>query len=223
MDTQQELMSLICMADREGANALLDAWAIEHGHERLLKEILEPTLVRVGEDWCSSETLSLAQVYVAAKIAEDVLNKVASARATDVPERRQRGPVVIGNIEEDFHALGRRLVSTFLKAEGWMVHDLGNDVAPARFVDEAVAAGARVIGVSAMVMTSAMNIRRVRDAIDHRGLTGRVQLAVGGAVFLVCPGLAENVGADGTAVNALAAPALFDKLWTRSLESEAGR
>jgi len=133
-----------------------------------------------------------------------------------------KGTVVIGNIEEDFHALGRRMVGTFLRAEGWIVHDLGNDVPAKEFVDKALEVGARVIGVSAMMMTTALNIRRVRQEIDSRGLTGRIQLAVGGAVFCVSPGLVDEVGGDGTAANALAASGLFDRLWRESIGKEAG-
>ncbi|MEI6877096.1 MAG: hypothetical protein WCL50_18435, partial [Spirochaetota bacterium] len=43
-----------------------------------------------------------------------------------------KGKAVIGNIEEDFHGLGRRLVASFLRTSGWEVHDLGNDVAAER-------------------------------------------------------------------------------------------
>lgn len=114
------------------------------------------------------------------------------------------------------------MVGAFLRARGWTVHDLGNDVPAATFVDKAVEAGARVIGVSAMMLTTARNIKAVREEIDRRGLTGRIQLAVGGAVFRVTAGLAEEIGADGSAANALAAVELAGRLWERSVEMEAG-
>lgn len=221
MNIQQPLIEKIRQADREGANALLDAWAAEHGYERLIREILDPALALIGEEWNASETFTLAQVYVAAKVTEDVLGKVAAQRKQAPGGYPSKGPVVIGNIEEDFHSLGRRMVGTFLRVEGWIVYDLGNDVPADVFVDKALETGARVIGVSAMIMTTARNIKRVREAIDRRGLTGRIQLAVGGAVFRVCNGLVEEVGGDGTASNALGAPALFDRLWQQSLRKEA--
>jgi len=40
---------------------------------------------------------------------------------------------------------------------------------------------------------------------------------VGGAVFRLRPELVEELGGDGTAPNALQAPALFDRLLARSL------
>lgn len=222
MDIRKSLIERIRLADRQSANALLDAWAAEHGYEHLLTHVLDPTLILIGEEWCSSETFTLAQVYVAAKVTEDVLSKIAELRKMPSEGRPPKGPVVIGNIEEDFHALGRRMVGTFLRAEGWIVHDLGNDVPATVFVDKALKLGARVIGVSAMMMTTARNIRRVRDEIDSRSLTGRIQLAVGGAVFRVCPGLVEEVGGDGTAPNALGAAGLFDRLWEQSVGKETG-
>ena len=123
-----------------------------------------------------------------------------------------RGTAVLGNAEDDYHALGRRMVATFLRLEGWKVHDLGNDVLAATFVDEALATGASVIGVSAMMLTNAHNILRVREELDRRDLSGRVGLAVGGAVFALRPGLVNEVGGDGTALTAVDAPSLFDRL-----------
>ena len=222
MDVIDALLDSIRRADREQANALLDDWGAEHGYERLLTEVLEPTLVLIGEQWRSFESFSLAQAYMAAKITEDTLLKIAERTAKSSVAMPHKGPVVIGNIEEDFHALGRKMLGTFLGAEGWLVHDLGNDVLPEMFVDKALEVGARVIGVSAMMLTTAHNIRRVREEIDRRGLTGRIQLAVGGAVFLVMPGLMEEVGGDGTAANAIEAVQLFERLWTDSLTAEAG-
>lgn len=216
-ELRDALIECIRLADRPGAGSLLEQWAKENGYERLLSEVLEPTLLEIGEAWVCSGQFSLAQMCVAARVVEDAMGRIAEARKRSAAPLCSHRPVVIGNIQEDFHALGRRLVGTFLGMEGWTVHDLGNDVPASEFVDKAVEVGARVIGVSAMMMTTARTIRTVREELDRRGLSGRIQLAVGGAVFLVCPGLAEEVGGDGTAPNALAAPALFETLWQRAV------
>jgi methanogenic corrinoid protein MtbC1 len=220
MNLQSALMDRIRQADRRGANALLDAWAGEHGYDQLFTAVLEPALQRIGDEWQLRESFTLAQAYVAAKVAEDILAKIAAQPKPQTPATPVKGPVILGNIEEDFHALGRRMVGTFLRTDGWNVHDLGNDVAPARFVDKALETGARVIGASAMMLTTARNLRRLREEIDRRGLAGRIQLAVGGAVFLVRPGLVQEVGGDGTAASALGAVKLFDQLWEQSQRQE---
>jgi methanogenic corrinoid protein MtbC1 len=86
--------------------------------------------------------------------------------------------VVIGNIEDDFHSLGRRIVVSFLQSAGWEVHDLGNDVAAESFLDNALAVKAGIVGTSAMTQTTALNIRKLRSLIDMRGLSGQIKLAV---------------------------------------------
>ncbi len=218
MDIKLLLMDKIREADRPGANELLDSWIKENGYENVLMEVLDPVLVLIGEEWRSTESFTLAQAYVAAKIAEDVMYKIAENKESISKIKTFKGEAVIGNIEEDFHSLGRKMVATFLRTEGWTVHDLGNDVIAKDFVDKAVETGARVIGVSAMMMTNARNILKVRHEIDARGLSGRIKLAVGGAIFRVCPTLASEVGADGTAPHALGAAKLFDELMEKSLK-----
>lgn len=220
---QSALIKTIHQADRSAANALIDTWAAEHGYEHLFIDILEPVLKKIGDEWAFNDSVTLAQAYVAAKIAEDVLTKIASQISPSEADQPEKGPIVFGNIEDDFHSLGRRMVVTFLRINGWNVIDLGNDVEPDRFVDTAIKAGARIIGVSAMTLTTAMNIKKLRAEIDSRGLTGRIQLAVGGAVFLACPNLVQDVGGDGTAANAMRAVAMCDQLFERSLHFKGGK
>ena len=211
-ETRKRLESAILDADRQAANRITDEWAAAHGYEDAVTEILEPTLAKIGDLWDKSGDLSLAQGYVAGKIAEDIMVKAAAQGGT-AGDRKKKGPIVIGNIEEDYHALGRRLVSIFLRSSGWKVHDLGNDVPADEFVEEALDAGAKIIAVSAMMYTTAMNIRGVREELEARGLNGKIQLAVGGAVFKLRPELVDEIGADGTTGTAIHTPALMERLW----------
>lgn len=222
MDICEAMIEMIANADRAGANRVMDEWGAKHENENLLVDVLGPVLKIVGEKWQEKEEFSLAQAYVASKITEDALEKYSGAGADQVPGSEAKGPVVLGNIEDDVHALGRRIVATFLRADGWVVHDLGIDVEPKTFVDEAIKVGAKVIGISAMIYTTAEHIQQVRSEIDNRDLTGRVQLAVGGVVFRLRPELVEQFGGDGTAENALGAPALFDRLWDTAVK-EGGK
>lgn len=216
------LFDFIIAADRAAAAALIEEWAETRSHERAAEELLEPALQLLGERWSKEEDVSLAQGYVAGKIAEDLLTKIAVAQASRTPVQK-KGPVVMGNIEDDYHSLGRKLVVTFLRTAGWEVHDLGNDVPAADFVDKALEVGARVIGASGQIYSIALNMKKLRDEIDGRGLKGKIQFAVGGAIFVLRPEVVEEVGGDGTARNAMGAPALMEELWARAVrEGGAG-
>ena len=215
----QELLAAIEGADRAGAAAVVDAWAVGRSFTQVVPELLSPTLESFGTLWSQGHGgVSLATGYVAAKVAEDILSRLLQESNPDgSPILPSKGPVILGNVEDDFHPLGRNMVVAFLRAAGWDVRDLGVDVPPAQFVDQAEETGARVIGASAMMHTTAKNVARIREEIDRRGLTGKVQLAVGGAVFKLRPELVADLGGDGTAASALEAPALFERLWQRSL------
>jgi methanogenic corrinoid protein MtbC1 len=208
-ETSERLFAAMVAADRAEASLIIEQ-ALSDGimPQRIISGILDPAIISLGEMW-KERNMSLAQNYVASKIAEDALLRCLPAK----DERQTRkGAVVIGNIEDDFHSLGRRTVSLFLEAAGWDVHDLGNDTPAEQFIEKALEVKASIIGVSAMMYSTALNIRKVREQIDGRGLTGKVKLAVGGAVFNLRPELVTEVGGNGTASNAVGADELFMRL-----------
>ncbi len=224
---REELYARILAARPKEAGALVAEFLAGHGAEETLTGLLGPVLSSIGERW-SHDRVSLAVAYVAGRVAEEAIEAILARTGGDgeagAGTGRRADPskvAVIGNAEDDYHWLGRRMVSAFLRVAGWKVVDLGYDVLPAEFVDAALAEGARVIGVSAMMLTNAENILRVREEIARRGLSGRVKLAVGGAVFVMRPELVAEVGGDGTAATAMDAPALFERLAAEAAGFEA--
>jgi len=219
------LYRLIIEADRAEARSVLEAATDTWGYDDTLQSILEPTLRMVGERW-ASDGISLAQGFVAGKVAEDFMvlgkTKSMSDRASGAVNGDSASGndgsglpariAVLGNVEDDYHVLGRSMVASFLGIAGWDIVDLGCDVLASDFVDRAIEAGACVIGASAMMLTTARNIVKIRQDLDSRGLSGHLKLAVGGAVFVMRPDLVGEIGGDGTARTALEAPALFERL-----------
>lgn len=214
----QDLLIAIERADRAGANAVIQAWAEGRDFRKVVPELLAPVLETFGTIWAEGHGgVSLATGYVASKVAEDVLTRLLQEAKDSGSILPIKGPVILGNVEDDFHPLGRKMVAAFLRADGWDVRDLGVDVSAAEFVDTAEASGAKVIGASAMMFTTAKNVAKIRQEIDRRGLTGKLQLAVGGAVFKLRPELVADFGGDGTAASAVEASTLFEALRQRAL------
>lgn len=216
-EIQKKCLDAIMDSDRELAGILIDEWAAENGYENVVVNVLEPILDKLGDMWMTQKDVSFAQVYVSATIAEDIFLKVLEHRPK-TEKTEYKGTIVLGNIEDDFHSLGRRLVSIFLMSDGWEIIDLGNDVTAKEFVDAAVSNNVKIIAVSAMMYTTAQNIKKLRTEINDRGYKGKIQLAVGGAVFNLRHDLWEEVGADGTSRNAIDVGTLMGRLMEKSLE-----
>jgi uroporphyrinogen decarboxylase len=148
---------------------------------------------------------NLAQHFMTSQIAADVTERMLVLFKLP-PETV--GSVVIGSAAGDLHTLGKRIVIGCLKAQLIEVTDLGVNVPAERFVDEAVARGAQVIGVSAMMVHTARSENgalKVRKILKERGLERKIKLVVGGAPYRYDPDLYKVVQADAWAENGVTA------------------
>jgi methanogenic corrinoid protein MtbC1 len=197
--------------EKDDAVKLLIDWSAQSGFKEIIFNVLEPLLIEWGKLWMQGK-LSLAHGYLSGKVAEEFYMIASQSEEFMIADNESKGTIVLGNIEDDFHPLGRRLVNIFSTAAGWNIIDLGNDVPAEIFIENAIKNQAGIIAVSAMMFTTAKNILKIRKELDRQSLSGKIKLAVGGAVFKLRPELVADIGGDGTADNAIDAPALFDSL-----------
>ena len=125
-------------------------------------------------------------------------------------ERPMAGTVILGTTKGDIHEIGKILVGTLLTAHGFLVHDLGVDVAGEKFAAKARELNADIVGVSALLTTTMRNQKGVVEALEKSGLRSQVKVMVGGAP--VTRRWADEIGADGYAPNAMSAVALAREL-----------
>jgi 5-methyltetrahydrofolate--homocysteine methyltransferase len=162
------------------------------------KEILERGLIAgmnvIGEQFREHE-IFLPDVLLAAKAMYAGMDELRPLLVKEgIPPA---GKVVIGTVQGDLHDIGKNLVGIMLKGAGLEVVDLGNDVPPARFVEAAMASGATVIGMSALLTTTMPVMGKVVALLRERGLAGKVRTVVGGAS--VSAEFAREIGADAYA------------------------
>jgi methylmalonyl-CoA mutase cobalamin-binding domain/chain len=117
----------------------------------------------------------------------------ASGRKSEV-----KGSIVLGVVEGDVHDIGKNLVKLMFEVAGWTVHDLGKDVPLDKFVEEQVRTESNVVGISALMTTSMLNMPEVIKRL--RAKNPKVRIMIGGAP--VNPEVAEKYGADGYAKDA---------------------
>lgn len=192
--------------DRERAMAVVDeALAAGATPEMVIFELVLPSMNRMIRSISEDFDANLAQHFMTAQIGSEVTERML-ARIDTPPQ--PAGRIVIGTAEGDIHSLGKRIVIGCLKTLMIEATDLGVNVAPEAFVDTAVAQGASVIGVSAMMVhtaTGAGGPSAVRRILAERRLEDRIKLIVGGAPFRFDPHLYRTVGADAYADDGVAA------------------
>jgi methanogenic corrinoid protein MtbC1 len=179
--------------------------AVEQGitPEQIVFEVVLPSMERMVQQVSANDGVSIAQHFITSQIGEAVTTEMI-ARFRKSPE--VRGRVVIGTMHGDLHSLGKTIVTGCLRARLIEVRDLGINVPAERFVEEAIAFGAEVIAMSAMMVHTARGEKgclQVCRLLQERGLRQRVRVVVGGAAFTFHPQLAGIVGADAWAADAM--------------------
>jgi len=180
--------------------------------ERVVFEVIIPGMEQMIGGMISDNLVTLSQHFLASQIAEEVTDRLIPLFAS-VPE--VRGHVIIGTSHGDFHGLGKKIVIGCLKARMFQVTDLGINVAPEKFVEQALAVGADVIAISSMMVhtaTGERGPRRVRQLLREQELEGRLRIIVGGAPYRFHENLYLEVGADAWGDTAAQAPEIVARL-----------
>ena len=118
------------------------------------------------------------------------------------------GKFVIGTVQGDLHDIGKNLVAMMLKGAGFEVIDLGVDVSPEKFVERAKAAGAQLVGISALLTTTMPAMEKTVKASKAAKVSAKVM--IGGAP--VTQGYADRISADGYAADAATAVEIAKRL-----------
>ncbi len=110
------------------------------------------------------------------------------------------GKAIIGTIQGDLHDIGKNIVGMLLQGAGFEIIDLGADVHVSRFLESAKARDVDLIGMSALLTTTMVNMKAVIDGLKEAGIRDRVKVIIGGAP--VSQAYADRIGADGYATDA---------------------
>ena len=95
--------------------------------------------------------------------------------------KKPSGKVVLGSVAGDIHSIGKDILSTLLTANGFEVHDLGVDVPVEKFVEATRTLNPDIIGMSALMTTTAPKQYEVIRSLQTNGLRDKVKIMIGGA------------------------------------------
>ncbi len=163
----------------------------------ILKKALIPGMDIVGKKFRANE-FYVPEVLIAARAMHasmDVLNPLLAEGDVETA-----GKVILGTVQGDLHDIGKNLVRMMLEGGGFEVIDMGTDVKPEAFVEAIKKEKPDIVGLSALLTTTMVNMKDVLNAISEAGIRDQVKVMIGGAP--VTQRYTDEIGADGYAADA---------------------
>jgi methylmalonyl-CoA mutase cobalamin-binding domain/chain len=163
--------------------------------EEVLQKAMLPALNQVGDEF-SKGTAFLPELIAAGH----AMTKSVEVIKANIPGigLGDKGVFVIGTIFGDVHDIGKNIVKICLEGAGFQVIDLGTDVHPESFAQACRENKADLVGISALLSSTMLNIEHAIKAV--RKENPKVRIMVGGAPLN--EEYARRLGADAYAPDA---------------------
>ena len=168
----------------EGVEADIDAALDQRGGRTndpaidLLNAVLLPAMKEVGDRFGRGD-LILPYVLQSAEVMKKSVAYLE--QFLDQVEGYTKGTVVLATVYGDVHDIGKNLVGTILKNNGYTIHDLGRQVPVTAIIDAAVEHKADAIGVSALLVSTSKQMPLLVKELAARGMDYPV--LIGGAAI----------------------------------------
>ena len=191
------LHQAVCKGLKEAAAAQAKAQA-DSGREILdiINGELVPALDEVGKGF-EKGTLFLPQLLMSAEAAKEAFQVLKDY----LPPAENAGEpqIILATVKGDIHDIGKNIVKVLLESYRFRVLDLGKDVAPETIVETAREKQIPLVGLSALMTTTAPYMEETIRQIRAAGLPCKI--VVGGAV--ITQDYADSIGADHYAPDAM--------------------
>lgn len=192
---KEKVLELVKERMAEGAEA-----------QKIIDESLIPAINHVGELF-DKQIYYLPQLISSAEAMEGGIGILEPVLAQN-RGGKSLGTIVIATVEHDIHDIGKNLVALMLRNYGYNVIDLGKDVPAETIVAKAKETDADIIGLSALMTTTMMEMKKVIELAKREKV--RAKIMIGGAV--ITQGFADEIGADGYSKDAKEAVVLVERL-----------
>jgi 5-methyltetrahydrofolate--homocysteine methyltransferase len=183
--------------------------ALSEGHSapQVLNEGLIAGMSIIGQEfkardlWVPDVLLAARNMHRGIEILKPMFSKEGSG---------SKGKIVLGTVKGDIHDIGKNLVSIMMIGSGFEVVDLGVDVPAEKFVATIKEHQPQIIGLSALLTTTMLEMRKVIEAIKGSSFDVKPYVIVGGAPMTEA--FAQEIGADGYGADAVSGVEVVMKL-----------
>ena len=155
----------------------------------IINEHIVPALDEVGNAY-EKGIVFLPQLLLSAETATVAFEVIKEYFSSE--ESSSSGEIIIATVKGDIHDIGKNIVKVILQNYGYIVHDLGKDVAPEKILEYAKSTGIKLVGLSALMTTTVVSMEETIKLLNKE--LPDVKVFVGGAVLN--PEYAEKIGAD---------------------------
>ncbi len=178
------------MKGQEGADELT-AKALELGiaPQEVLNTGLMPGMERIGKKFRENKVF-VPQVLMSAKAMSTAMLHLKPHFLSGAA--KQKGTFIIGTVLGDLHDIGKNLVAMMVEGSGYKVVDLGTDVSAEKFVEAVKANPGSVVGLSALLTTTMVNMQSI--TADIKKACPGTLVTIGGAP--VNEDFCNKIGAD---------------------------
>ncbi len=157
--------------------------------QRILEDALIPAMGNVGKKF-SENKIFVPQMLMSAKAMGASMVQLKPFFASGAI--KSKGTFIIGTVKGDLHDIGKNLVAMMVEGGGWTIVDLGVDVGSERFVEALKSNPGAVIGLSALLTTTMVNMGEIVDRIKEH--LPETKVLIGGAP--VNADFCKSIGAD---------------------------
>jgi DNA-binding transcriptional MerR regulator len=160
-ELQEQFMLALCRFDEAAANHILRRCFSIYAIDQVLLEIVQPTLVGMGEAWHRGE-LSIAAEHFATQFC---LQSLMSLLASSPPPHRF-GTIIAACAPGEMHQIGLLMLVVMLRWRGWDVKYLGQDLKLERIVEALSPIHPRLLLFTATRPESAANLKDLPAILD---------------------------------------------------------
>ena len=165
---------------------------------KIIDDGLRRGLEEVGRKY-KNEEYFLSELLCAASLMNDVLQILKLHLKNQKIERGE--VIVLGTVKGDIHDVGKNIFKMLAQAAGFEVIDLGVDVESEIFVEKLKETNAEIVGLSALLTTTRLEMKTVIDKLNQAGIKNKVKVIIGGNA--VTKEFAKEIGADAAALDAV--------------------
>lgn len=188
---QDELIEAITTLDESRCISVTEALVAAGASAEDIFPLISQGVVQVGNKFASGEFF-IGDLIISGMLVRTIISLLPSKSRAGAST--QLGRVVIGVAEGDIHDIGKDIVISILRVEGFEVIDLGVDVRASRFVYAVENYKPDILLISGLMNCTLECMHSVIAQLEQLGLRERIAIAVGGGA--VRSTTAALVGAD---------------------------